>query len=88
MKEYISFICLLGYCYVKCQQQFAACLLAQMNQVVTGSLGYCENLSKKCEVNCWNDKRTSRIAEANWTKVVKILQQFNAESSMDSQKNH
>ena len=77
-----------GYCYVKCQQQFAACLLAQMNQVVSGSIDYCENLSRKCEASCLNDKHTSQIAEANWAKVVKILQQLNAEVSMDSQKSH
>jgi len=65
-----------GYCFAKCQQQFAACLLAQMNQVLKGSLNYCENLSKKCEKICLTDKRTSRIAEANWEKVVQILRQF------------
>ncbi|UJR35519.1 hypothetical protein I4U23_028273 [Adineta vaga] len=66
-----------GYCFAKCQQQFAACLLAQMNQVVNGSLDYCENMSKVCQTNCLADKRTGRIAEANWSKVAKILQQFN-----------
>ncbi|CAF4053664.1 unnamed protein product, partial [Rotaria magnacalcarata] len=77
-----------GYCYAKCQQQFAACLLAQMNQVVTGSIDYCEKLSKKCETDCYNDKRTGRIAEVNWGKVVKILRQFNSYSPVDNQKKH
>jgi len=77
-----------GYCFAKCQQQFAACLLAQMNQVVSGSLDYCENMSKKCETNCSNDKRTSRIAEANWEKVVQILRQFNPNSATDNEKKH
>ncbi|CAF4098610.1 unnamed protein product [Rotaria socialis] len=77
-----------GYCYAKCQQQFAACLLAQMNQVITGSIDYCEKLSKKCETTCFNDKRTGRIAEANWEKVVKILRQFNSYSPVDNQKKH
>ncbi|CAF1352958.1 unnamed protein product [Adineta steineri] len=66
-----------GYCFVKCQQQFAACLLAQMNQVVGGALDFCENMSNKCEATCLSDKRTGRIAVANWPKVVTILQQFN-----------
>jgi hypothetical protein len=78
----------LGYCFAKCQQQFAACLLAQMNQVVTGSLDYCENMSKTCETICLNDKRTSRVAEANWEKVVKILRQFNSYSSSVDTKKH
>jgi len=47
-----------------------------MNEVVNGSLDYCENLSKKCETHCLNDKRTGRIAEANWGKVVDVLRQF------------
>jgi len=77
-----------GYCYTKCQQQFAACLLAQMNQVFNGSLDYCEQLSDKCQKRCLDDKRTSYIAEANWAKVVKILMQFKSmdKNSMDSTK--
>ncbi|CAF2380867.1 unnamed protein product [Rotaria sp. Silwood2] len=77
-----------GYCYAKCQQQFAACLLAQMNQVITGPLDYCQNLSKKCETTCLNDKRTSRIAEENWGKVVEILRQFYSYSPIDDEKKH
>ncbi len=78
----------IGYCFAKCQQQFAACLLAQMNQVVSGSLDYCDQMSKTCETNCFNDKRTSRVAEANWGKVFKILQQFNSYSSPDDTGKH
>jgi predicted transglutaminase-like cysteine proteinase len=59
-----------------------------MNQVVDGSLDYCENMSKKCETNCSNDKRTSRIAEANWGKVVEILRQFNTHSPIDNENKH
>jgi hypothetical protein len=57
-----------------------------MNQVIHGSLDYCENMSQKCATNCLIDKRTSRIAEANWSKVFKILQQFNLHSSKDDEK--
>lgn len=81
-------IFIIGYCFAKCQQQFAACLLAQMNEVVSSSLDYCENMSKKCEINCYNDKRTSRVAEANWSKVVQILQQFNPSLATDDIQNH
>jgi predicted transglutaminase-like cysteine proteinase len=60
-----------------------------MNQVVSGSIDYCDQMSKTCETDCLNDKRTSRVAEANWEKVVKILRQFNTySSSTDDQKNH
>jgi transposase len=59
-----------------------------MNEVVSGSLDYCDNMSKKCETNCFNDKRTSRVAEANWAKVVKILRQFNSYASTDDEQNH
>jgi len=75
-----------GYCFAKCQQQFAACLLAQMNGVVKGSLDLCQKKSNKCEKRCFNDKRTGRIAEANWAKVVKILQQFNTLSTIEDKK--
>ncbi|CAF1592124.1 unnamed protein product [Adineta ricciae] len=75
-----------GYCFAKCQQQFAACLLAQMNQVVSGSLDFCENLSKQCQTNCLSDKRTGRIAEANWSKVAHILQQFNSYPAINNEK--
>lgn len=77
-----------GYCFAKCQQQFAACLLAQIHQVVSGSIDYCDHMSKTCEKNCLNDKRTSRIAETNWDKVAKILQQFNSYSSPDNTEKH
>jgi hypothetical protein len=59
-----------------------------MNEVVTGSIDYCDNMSKKCEAICFNDKRTGRVAEANWSKVVEILRQFNSYSSTDDEKNH
>lgn len=59
-----------------------------MNEVVSGSLDYCDNMSKKCETICFNDKRTSRVAETNWAKVVQILRQFNSFSSTDDTKNH
>ncbi len=45
-------------------------------------------MSNKCETNCSNDKRTSRIAEANWGKVVEILRQFNPNSPTNRQKKH
>ncbi|UJR10423.1 hypothetical protein I4U23_014627 [Adineta vaga] len=67
-----------GYCFAKCQQSFAACLLAQMNNVVDGSIDFCQEKSSQCEKRCFHDKRTSRIAEANWAKVVQILQQFHS----------
>ncbi len=75
-----------GYCFAKCQQQFAACLLAQMTAVFNGSLDVCQEKSQKCEKRCFNDKRTSRIAEANWAKVVKVLQQFNTFSTIEEKK--
>jgi len=77
-----------GYCFAKCQQQFAGCLLAQMTEVLKASLDYCQTLSDKCQTRCLNDKRTSRIAEANWTKVVKILRQFNANTPTDDNDNN
>ncbi|CAF0848389.1 unnamed protein product [Adineta ricciae] len=76
-----------GYCFAKCQQKFAACLLAQMSSAVDGSLDLCQEKSSECEQSCFHDKRTSRIAEANWAKVVKILQQFhNHAPSQDVEK--
>jgi predicted transglutaminase-like cysteine proteinase len=57
-----------------------------MNDVLTGSLDLCQEKSVKCEKRCFNDKRTSRIAQANWAKVVKILQQFNSFSTIEEKK--
>jgi hypothetical protein len=58
--------------------------MAQIKLAVDSSLAYCENMSNKCETICWNDKRTSRIAEANWPKVVENLQRYNVHSSSDN----
>ncbi|CAF4114565.1 unnamed protein product [Rotaria sp. Silwood2] len=66
-----------GYCFASCQQQFATCLLAQIDKDLDSSIEYCQEQCDKCEQRCLNDKRTSRIAAANWAKVVKVLQQFN-----------
>jgi len=77
-----------GYCFAKCQQQFAACLLAQMNEVLNSSFDVCQEQSNKCEKRCFSDKRTSRIAEANWAKVVKVLRQFNSYLPANEQKNN
>ncbi|CAF1333272.1 unnamed protein product [Adineta steineri] len=74
-----------GYCFAKCQQNFAACLLTQMSNAVTGSLEYCQNRSNKCEKLCIIDKHTSHLAEANWAKVVKILQQLHLSPSSDEE---
>lgn len=68
----------LGYCFASCQQQFATCLLTQINKSSDGSVDYCQEKYAKCQHRCLHDKRTSRIAEANWAKVVKVLQQFNS----------
>jgi hypothetical protein len=57
-----------------------------MNEVLNGSLDDCQEKSEKCEKRCFNDKRTSRIAEANWAKVVKVLQQFNPYSPTNVEK--
>ncbi|CAF0988000.1 unnamed protein product [Rotaria sordida] len=67
-----------GYCFASCQQQFATCLLIHINKAVNNSIEYCQEKSDRCGHRCLNDKRTSRIAAANWAKVVKILEQFNA----------
>lgn len=75
-----------GYCYAKCQQRLATCLLSQMTDVNHSSLELCQEKSVKCEQRCFNDKRTSRIAEANWLKVVKILQQFHNFSALEEKK--
>ncbi|CAF4689917.1 unnamed protein product [Rotaria sp. Silwood1] len=66
-----------GYCFASCQQQFATCLLAHIDKDSNGSIQYCQEKCDKCEQRCITDKRTSRIAAANWAKVVKVLQQFN-----------
>lgn len=75
-----------GYCFARCQQQFAACLLAQMNEVVGGSLDFCQVRSNSCQKHCLEDKRTSQVAEANWAKVVKVLRQFNTYPTNDDEK--
>lgn len=77
-----------GYCFAKCQQHFGYCLLAQLHQVATSSIDYCNNKSKRCEENCLNDKRTSRVAEANWWKVVEILREYRSLPSMDAEEKH
>jgi len=79
---------LLGYCFAKCQQHLAACLLAQMSEMLNGSLELCQEQSNKCEKRCFNDKRTSRIAEANWAKVVKVLQNYNSNQNPHGDKQH
>jgi hypothetical protein len=73
----------LGYCFAKCQQQFGACLLAHIKEVSNESLDLCQKKSVECEKRCFNDKRTSRIAEANWAKVVKVLHRYNTLSSIE-----
>lgn len=75
-----------GYCFARCQQQFAACLLAQMNEVVGGSLDFCQLKSNSCQKHCFEDKRTSQNAEANWARVVKVLRQFNTYPNNDDEK--
>ena len=75
-----------GYCFARCQQQFAACLLAQMNEVVGGSLDFCQVKSNSCQKHCFEDKRTSQNAEANWGRVVKVLRQFNTYPTSDDEK--
>lgn len=77
-----------GYCFAKCQQNFAYCLLAQLNQAASSSTDYCMNKSKKCERTCLNDKRSSRVAEANWWKVVEILREYRSLPSMDVEQKH
>mgnify|MGYP006892787095 CR=1 FL=1 len=77
----------LGYCFAKCQQQFAACLLAEINNVIDESIDYCTKLSRTCETHCLSDKRTSRIAERNWSKVVSFLRSFNTLSQNTIEKN-
>jgi len=57
-----------------------------MTDVVNGSLDLCQKTSNICEKRCFNDKRTSRIAQANWAKVVKVLQQFNTFSTTEEKK--
>jgi hypothetical protein len=57
-----------------------------MSNVLNGSPDYCQQESSKCEKRCFNDKRTSQIAEANWATVVKILKQFNSHSPTDSRR--
>ncbi len=76
----------LGYCFAKCQQKFGACLLAHIKQVSNDALDQCQDQSIKCENRCFNDKRTSRIAEANWAKVVQVLHRYNTLSSIEKKK--
>jgi predicted transglutaminase-like cysteine proteinase len=57
-----------------------------MNEVVDGSVDLCQKKSNHCEKRCFTDKRTARIAEANWFKVVKVLQQFNSMSMIEEKK--
>jgi hypothetical protein len=59
-----------------------------MSNVLNGSPDYCQEESSKCEKRCFNDKRTSQIAEANWAIVVKILKQFDSHSpTIEEKKN-
>ena len=60
--------------------------MAQLSHGVDGSVDFCEDLTKSCETKCSQDKRTSRIAEANWPKVVNILRQYRAHSPADEEK--
>jgi hypothetical protein len=57
-----------------------------MTEHSNGSLELCQNQSNKCEERCFNDKRTGRIAAANWAKVVKVLQQYNSYSNTNEDK--
>ena len=79
-------ILFLGYCFAKCQQQFGACLLAQMTEMLDRSVDICQEQSHKCEKQCFNDKRTSRIAAANWAKVVEVLKKYNSHSHTNEDK--
>jgi hypothetical protein len=65
-----------GYCFIKCQQQLAACLQVRLDHVTDDSINYCQNMLNECQPRCWNDKRTRRIAEANWPMVAKSLPYF------------
>jgi len=73
----------LGYCFAKCQQQLGACLSAQIKEASNNSVDVCEEKSARCEKRCFNDKRTSRIAEANWAQVVKVLHRYDTLSALE-----
>lgn len=75
--------CLLGYCFAKCQQSLGACLLARIKDGSDGSLDFCQSQTDQCQEHCLNDKRTGRIAEANWAQVVEILHRYKMPSDTD-----
>ncbi len=57
-----------------------------MTEMLDSSFDLCQEQSHKCEKRCFTDKRTSRIAEANWAKVVEILQKYNSHSPTNEDK--
>ena len=57
-----------------------------MTQVTNRSFDLCQEKTNRCETHCLNDKRTGQIAETNWLKIVKVLQQFNTLSTIESKK--
>ncbi len=79
-------IIFLGYCFAKCEQQFGICLLAQIKEIANGSLDICEEKTNECRKHCFNDKRTSQIVEANWAKIVKVLNRYNTLSTVEETK--
>lgn len=83
MNDFLLSLSILGYCFAKCQQDFGACLLAHIRENSNDSLELCQGKTNACQKHCFNDERTSRIAEVNWAQVVKLLHRYNTISDTD-----